>query len=84
MKYIIFFPFKVFRLGMLYLLVFIIKIYQIFISPLFPSSCKYFPTCSDYAVCSLKKHGILLGLIYSIKRVIKCNPFSSGGVDLIK
>ncbi|MGB9639016.1 MAG: membrane protein insertion efficiency factor YidD [bacterium] len=44
--------------------------------------CKYYPSCSDYAIISLNKYGIIKGGIKSVIRVIKCNPFSKGGIDL--
>ncbi len=65
------------------LIVFIVM-YQKCISPLFPMTCKYYPSCSEYAKISLQKKGILKGLILSIYRIIRCNPFSSGGIDLPK
>jgi len=46
--------------------------------------CKYYPTCSEYAKQALKKYGIIKGGFFSIKRIIKCNPFSKGGYDPLK
>lgn len=46
------------------------------------SRCKYYPTCSDYAKEAIKKYGIK-GVFLSIKRILKCNPFSKGGIDLV-
>lgn len=62
----------------------IIRFYKIFISPLVPSTCKYYPSCSSYAIKSIKRHGLLKGVYFSIIRILKCNPFSSGGIDLVK
>lgn len=62
-------------------LIFLVKIYQKFISPVLPDSCRYYPTCSTYMIDALKKHGIILGLIMGISRIIRCNPFVRGGVD---
>lgn len=59
----------------------LINFYRKFISPLFPSSCRFYPTCSTYAKESFKKHGTIKGLYLSIKRIIRCNPFSKGGID---
>jgi len=59
----------------------LIKIYQKFISPLFPPSCRYFPTCSEYSVQAINKYGVVKGLIKSIWRILRCNPFSKGGYD---
>ena len=55
-------------------LIFIIKLYKYFISPYFPSSCRYLPTCSEYFIDSLKLHGILKGSFLGIKRIFRCHP----------
>lgn len=63
-------------------LVFIlIKFYQKFISPLFPPSCRYTPTCSQYTFEAVQKYGVLKGLFLGIKRILRCNPFFPGGED---
>ncbi len=59
----------------------IIKIYQIFISPLLGNSCRFYPSCSEYMIQSLKVQGNLKGLYLGIKRILKCNPFFKGGID---
>lgn len=59
----------------------LVQFYQKFISPLFPPSCRYYPTCSNYMIDALKKHGPILGLIMGICRILRCNPFVRGGVD---
>ena len=59
----------------------IIKFYQNFISPLLPSTCRYTPTCSEYAKQSLVKHGLIKGSFISMKRIIKCNPWGGNGHD---
>jgi uncharacterized protein len=59
----------------------LIRFYQICISPLFPSSCRFTPTCSAYALEAIKKYGPIKGIALSIKRIIKCNPFNKGGYD---
>ena len=58
-----------------------IRFYQVFISPLLPPCCKYEPSCSHYAVESLKKHGPVKGFYLSVKRILRCNPYSRGGYD---
>ncbi|MEO2067942.1 MAG: membrane protein insertion efficiency factor YidD [Desulfurobacteriaceae bacterium] len=58
-----------------------IRFYQKYISPLFPSSCRYYPTCSNYAIMAIEKYGILKGSIKAIFRILRCNPFSKGGID---
>jgi len=68
-----------------YLLIYMIKFYQLFISPLFPSSCKFNPTCSSYFIESLKRYGPIKGSYKSLIRILKCNPwFRSGGNDPVE
>jgi len=62
-------------------LIFLIKLYQVFISPLFPSSCRYTPTCSQYTKEALKKYGVLKGLWLGIKRISRCHPWGGSGYD---
>ena len=59
----------------------IIKSYQLFISPIFKTNCRYLPTCSEYAVLSLKKHGIIKGLYLAFKRILSCHPYGGEGYD---
>lgn len=61
--------------------IFLINIYKNYISPLFPPSCRYQPTCSQYAVDAIKTHGAFYGLWLAIKRVLSCHPLSKGGYD---
>ncbi len=64
------------------LLIELIKFYQKFISPLkIKGSCRFYPTCSTYAIDALKKYGLLKGGFMAVKRILKCNPFNSGGYD---
>lgn len=60
---------------------FIIKLYQKFISPMFPNSCRYNPTCSFYTYQAVEKYGVTKGLFLGIKRILRCNPFFPGGDD---
>ena len=55
--------------------------YRKFISPLFPPTCRFSPTCSQYALEALEIHGPLKGTWLTVKRVIKCHPFHPGGID---
>ena len=64
------------------IILFIIKIYQRLISPLFPPSCRYYPTCSNYTKEAVNKFGVL-GLIMGISRILRCNPFVRGGIDYV-
>ena len=59
----------------------LIKIYQIFISPILGSNCRYSTTCSQYGIIALKKYGILKGSILTAKRIARCNSLFKGGYD---
>jgi uncharacterized protein len=59
----------------------ILKAYKKYLSPLLPSSCRFYPTCSEYAVDAINKYGVLKGSIKSIYRILRCNPFNKGGYD---
>ena len=61
--------------------VFLIKLYQTIISPALGAKCRFNPTCSNYAIESLKKHGLFKGLYYSIIRISKCHPWGKSGDD---
>ncbi|MCI6278507.1 MAG: membrane protein insertion efficiency factor YidD [Porphyromonas sp.] len=63
------------------LLIFPIRLYQKFISPLLPPSCRFTPTCSAYAVEALKKHGPVKGLLLAVWRILRCNPWGGSGYD---
>ena len=58
-----------------------IKLYRRFISPLKPACCRFYPSCSEYAILAIKKYGPFKGLIKAIWRILRCNPFSKGGID---
>ncbi len=64
--------------------IFIIDLYKKYISPSTTKKCKYYPTCSSYARQAFEKYGFFKGLYLSFIRILKCNPFSKGGVDLLK
>jgi len=59
----------------------IIVFYQRFISPLKGRTCRFYPTCSDYAIQAIKKYGIIKGIGKLLIRVVKCHPFHPGGYD---
>lgn len=59
----------------------VIIFYQKFISPLKPTSCRFYPSCSSYAIQAIKKHGLYKGILLAIKRILKCHPFHEGGYD---
>ena len=59
----------------------LVRGYQKYISPLFPPSCRYQPTCSQYTIQAIEKHGTLKGAVMGLARIIRCNPFVQGGYD---
>lgn len=63
------------------LLVLLVRGYQVSLSPLLPASCRYFPSCSAYAIEALERHGALRGSWLAIKRIARCHPFKPGGYD---
>ena len=65
-------------------IIFFIKSYQKYLSPLTKASCKYYPTCSEYCTQAINKYGVIKGMVFSAIRIIKCNPFSKGGYDPLK
>lgn len=66
---------------MRYFLIFLIRLYQILISPLCSGKCRFVPTCSNYAIEALQKYGAIKGSFMSIKRISKCHPLNPGGYD---
>jgi putative membrane protein insertion efficiency factor len=58
-----------------------IRVYKRFISPLLPNACRFYPTCSDYAIEAIQKHGVLKGIPLSVWRILRCNPYCKGGYD---
>ena len=67
-----------------HLLIKFIKLYKYLISPLIGPSCRYLPTCSEYSIEALKTYGFSKGLLLSLKRILSCHPWGSGGFDPIK
>jgi len=65
------------------ILIQLVRIYQRFISPLFPPSCRYHPTCSNYMIQAIQVHGALKGSLMGIARILRCHPFVKGGVDYV-
>lgn len=65
----------------MYVLLLPIRFYQYCISPLLPPTCRFTPTCSQYAVEALKKHGPVCGLWLTAKRLLKCHPWGGSGYD---
>ena len=63
------------------ILLFLIRCYRRFISPLFPPCCRFYPTCSTYAMQAIEKYGAAKGGWLAFKRIIRCHPFNDGGYD---
>ena len=65
-------------------LLYMIRAYQLLISPLFPPACRFTPTCSQYAIEAIKSHGALRGFYMALRRILRCHPFNDGGYDPVK
>ena len=59
----------------------IVRLYQIFLSPLLGSNCRFRPSCSQYAIEALNKHGAFRGSYLAVRRILRCQPFHAGGYD---
>jgi len=59
----------------------LIRVYQLIISPWLPPSCRYYPSCSQYSLEALEKHGLLIGSAYSIWRILRCQPWGGEGFN---
>ncbi len=62
-------------------LITLVRAYQLAISPVLPPACRYSPTCSQYAIQALRRHGALKGTWLATRRLLRCHPFRSGGYD---
>ena len=62
-------------------LIIIIKVYQLLISPILKTNCRYLPTCSEYSIKAFKEFGLVKGFYFSLKRILKCHPFGDHGYD---
>ena len=65
------------------ILLYLIKFYQLFISPILGNNCRFYPTCSNYAVEAVKKYNLFYALKLVFIRIIKCNPWGGSGIDLL-
>jgi len=61
--------------------VMVIRFYQTAVSPWLPPACRYYPTCSAYAIEAIERHGFLRGMLLAVKRILRCHPFHAGGYD---
>ena len=64
-----------------FVLIALVRAYQLFLGPLLPAACRYSPSCSVYAIEALEKHGALRGGWLAIRRIGRCHPFHVGGYD---
>jgi uncharacterized protein len=64
-----------------YLAIGLVRVYRWTLSPLFPNTCKYYPSCSQYALDALRRYGLIRGSVLAGWRLLRCNPWSHGGVD---
>ena len=66
---------------MKFIIIALIRFYKKFISPLSPPRCKYYPTCSSYALTAVQRFGAIRGSALAVWRILRCNPWSLGGID---
>ena len=66
------------------ILIVVLKGYKFLISPLLPSACRFYPTCSEYMMEAVSKHGALRGVWMGVKRLGRCHPFHAGGYDPVR
>ncbi|MEK7748064.1 MAG: membrane protein insertion efficiency factor YidD [Nitrospirota bacterium] len=64
-----------------HILILVVRGYQRFLSPLHPPVCRFYPTCSNYSIEALRRHGFFSGVFMTFNRILRCNPFSVGGHD---
>lgn len=65
------------------ILIAFVRFYQRFISPAFPPSCRYYPTCSNYMIRAIQSHGAMKGILMGTARILRCHPFVKGGIDYV-
>ena len=65
-------------------LIYLLRGYQVLVSPLLPPACRFTPTCSQYAIEAVRQHGALRGIYLAARRLLKCHPFHPGGYDPVK
>ncbi len=59
----------------------VLRIYKRWVSPAIPSACRFYPTCSEYMMEAIERHGVLRGVGMGLRRLLRCHPFHQGGVD---
>ncbi len=65
------------------ILVVIIRVYQLILSPLLGARCRYYPSCSSFGLSAITQHGPIKGTLLTVWRILRCNPWSPGGVDFV-
>lgn len=73
--------YRIFAFKMKQLFIWLIRGYRMFISPLFPPTCRFQPTCSMYAIQAIERFGAIRGTWLATKRILRCHPFCPGGYD---
>lgn len=66
---------------MKFIFLFLVRLYQLTLSPFLGKRCRFYPSCSDYAMEAIKKHGACRGAWLTVKRLLKCQPWHPGGID---
>lgn len=62
----------------------LLRFYKAFVSPLLPSACRYYPTCSEYMIEAVRRHGAARGVWMGLGRLLRCHPFHAGGFDPVR
>ncbi len=69
---------------MRHVLIALVRVYQLVLSPLLPGSCRFYPSCSNYSIEAIRRHGAWKGLWLTVKRLGRCHPFHAGGFDPVE
>jgi hypothetical protein len=65
------------------LIIYFIRVYQLAISPYLGNNCRYYPTCSKYAIEAIEKNGLMVGIKMAVFRILRCNPWGGSGIDMV-
>ncbi len=69
---------------MRWLIIRLLRLYKYWVSPLLPSACRFYPTCSEYMLAAVEKYGVLKGVWLGLGRLARCHPFHEGGFDPVR